>query len=44
MMSGGPQVDEEQLKQIFGDEAKQALAMYTEARADSRRSWPGSIS
>jgi para-nitrobenzyl esterase len=34
MMSGGPKVDEEQLKQIFGDEAKPALAMYTEARAD----------
>ena len=27
-------MDEEQLKQIFGDVAKPALAMYTEARAD----------
>ena len=35
MMSGGPKVDEEQLKQIFGNEAKPALAMYTEARADT---------
>ncbi len=35
MMSGGPKVDEEQLKQIFGNEAQQALAMYTEARADT---------
>ncbi len=34
MMSGGPKVDEEQLQRIFGDEAKSALAMYTEARAD----------
>jgi para-nitrobenzyl esterase len=34
MMSGGPKVDEVQLKRIFGDEARQALAMYTEARAD----------
>ena len=35
LMSGGSKVDEEQLKQIFGDEAKPALAMYTEARADT---------
>jgi para-nitrobenzyl esterase len=34
MMSGGPKVDEEQLKQIFGDRAKPALATYIEARAD----------
>ena len=34
MMSGGVQVDEERLQQIFGDEAQQVLAMYTEARAD----------
>jgi len=34
LMSGAPKVDEEQLKRIFGDEAKLALAMYTEARAD----------
>jgi para-nitrobenzyl esterase len=34
LMSGGPKVDEEQLKQIFGDEAKPALAMYTQARTD----------
>jgi para-nitrobenzyl esterase len=34
MMSGGPKVDEEQLDQIFGDEAKPALTMYTQARAD----------
>ena len=34
MMSGGPKVDEELLKWIFGDEARQALTMYTEARAD----------
>src|SRR5947209_4533227 len=33
LMSGGPQVDEEQLTQLFGDEAKPALAIYTEARA-----------
>ena len=37
MMSGGPKVDEEQLKQIFGDEAKPALAMYTQARADQSK-------
>lgn len=35
LMSGGPKVDEEQLKRIFGDEAQQALAMYTQARADA---------
>jgi para-nitrobenzyl esterase len=34
MMSGGPKVDEVQLKQLFGDEAQHALAIYTEARAD----------
>ena len=34
LMSGGPKVDEEQLTRIFGDEARQALAVYTEARAD----------
>jgi para-nitrobenzyl esterase len=34
LMSGGLKVDEEQLKQIFGDEAQQALAIYTAARAD----------
>jgi para-nitrobenzyl esterase len=34
MMSGGPLVDEEQLKRIFGDQAQQALTTYTEARAD----------
>jgi para-nitrobenzyl esterase len=37
MMSGGPQVDEEQLKQLFGDEAKPALATYTQARADQSK-------
>lgn len=35
MMSGGPKVDEVQLKQIFGDAAEHALAMYTQARADA---------
>ena len=34
LLSGGPKVDEEQLKRIFGDAAQHALAMYTEARAD----------
>ncbi len=34
MMSGGSKVDEGQLKRIFGDAAQQALATYTEARAD----------
>jgi para-nitrobenzyl esterase len=34
MMSGGPKVDEVQLKQIFGDEAQHALAVYTAAQAD----------
>jgi para-nitrobenzyl esterase len=34
LMSGGPKVDEEQLKQIFGDAAETALTIYTEARAD----------
>src|SRR6266568_6703721 len=34
MMSGGPKVDEVRLKQLFGDEAKPALTIYTEARAD----------
>lgn len=34
MMSGGPKVDEEQLKRFFGEAAPQALAMYTEARPD----------
>ncbi len=34
MMSGGPKVDEEQLKQLFGDAAEPALATYTAARAD----------
>jgi len=34
MMSGGPKVDEEQLTRIFGDEARPALAVYTEARTD----------
>lgn len=34
MMSGGPKVDEEQLKQLFGDGAKTVLATYTQARAD----------
>jgi para-nitrobenzyl esterase len=34
MMSGGPQVDAEQLTQLFGDQARPTLAMYTEARAD----------
>jgi para-nitrobenzyl esterase len=37
MMSGGPKVDEELLTQIFGDEAKLALATYTEARADTSK-------
>jgi para-nitrobenzyl esterase len=37
MMSGGPKVDEELLKQIFGDEAKPALATYTQARADTSK-------
>jgi para-nitrobenzyl esterase len=41
MLSGGPRVDEELLKQIFGDEAKTVLATYTEARADksSEQAW-----
>jgi para-nitrobenzyl esterase len=34
MMSGGPKVDEEQLKRIFGNEATPAFATYTQARAD----------
>jgi para-nitrobenzyl esterase len=34
MLSGGPQVDEQQLTQLFGDEAKPVLAAYTQARAD----------
>lgn len=34
MLSGGPKVDEAQLKQLFGDEAQHTLAVYTEARAD----------
>jgi para-nitrobenzyl esterase len=34
LMSGGPKVDEKQLKQFFGDEAQHTLAVYTEARAD----------
>src|SRR6266568_4772744 len=34
MLSGGPQVDAELLKQLFGDEAKPVLATYTQARAD----------
>src|SRR6266571_2779250 len=37
LMSGGPQVDEEQLKRIFGDAAKPALAMYTQARTDQSK-------
>ncbi len=37
LMSGVPKVDEEQLKQIFGDEAKPALAMYTQARTDQSK-------
>src|SRR5581483_3513564 len=35
MMSGELKVDEAQLKQTFGDEAQQALATYTQARADA---------
>jgi para-nitrobenzyl esterase len=35
LMSGELKVDEEQLKQIFGNAAEPALAMYTEARADT---------
>jgi para-nitrobenzyl esterase len=34
-MSGGPRVDEELLKQIFGDQAKTVLDTYTEARANT---------
>lgn len=34
MMGGGPKVDEELLKRIFGDQAKPVLTAYTEARAD----------
>jgi para-nitrobenzyl esterase len=34
MMSGGPKVDEQQLKHLFGDQAQHVLATYTEARAD----------
>ena len=34
LLSGGPKVNEEQLKQIFGDEAQHVLETYTEARAD----------
>jgi para-nitrobenzyl esterase len=34
MMSGGPKVDEQQLKQLFGDAAEPALALYTETRDD----------
>src|SRR5205807_3105039 len=37
LMSGGPKVDEVQLTQLFGDEAKPALAIYTEAGADQRK-------
>lgn len=35
MMSGGPKVDEEQLARTFGERASQALALYTQARADA---------
>jgi para-nitrobenzyl esterase len=35
MMSGGPKIDEAQLKRVFGDAAPEVLAMYTEARADA---------
>jgi para-nitrobenzyl esterase len=35
MMSGGPKVDEEQLKRVFGEEAQHVLATYTQARADT---------
>jgi para-nitrobenzyl esterase len=34
MLSGGPKVDEQQLKQLFVDAAEPALALYTETRAD----------
>jgi para-nitrobenzyl esterase len=34
MLSGGPQVDAELLRQLFGDEGEPALALYTQARAD----------
>jgi para-nitrobenzyl esterase len=34
MMSGGARVDEQQLKQLFGDEAQHVLTTYTEARTD----------
>src|SRR5262249_20032384 len=34
LMRGSSEVDDEQLTQIFGDAAKSALAIYTEARAD----------
>jgi para-nitrobenzyl esterase len=34
LLSGRSTVDEQQLKQIFGDEAQRVLATYTEARAD----------
>lgn len=37
MMSGGPQVDEQQLTQLFGDQAESALALYTQARADQSK-------
>lgn len=37
LMSGGATVDEEQLKQIFGDAAKSALAQYAQARADQSK-------
>ena len=34
MMRGRPKVDEQQLKQLFGDAAEPVLATYTKARAD----------
>ncbi len=37
MLGGGPQVDEQQLTQHFGDEAQAALALYTQARADQSK-------
>lgn len=35
MMAGGPKIDEAQLTRLFGDEAAQVLATYTQARADA---------
>ena len=44
LMSGGPKVDEEQLKQIFGDEASLRSPSTRKREPIHCRSWPGLIS